>query len=724
MRDVNHLTRSRSHHRQRAVPTDRHGSTTRPVPPTRSDQGRISAKHERLLTTPSTRRRTPTAGSAGRAAGQQRGRVEPRGRAGQQRRRAQLTSQRNAQAFRKRAVAQRQTRIYRAGQSSRRLVAVFVIAAVLFLAVLARVTMLQTVQADALRQAGKSQRTTEQRLKAHRGTIFDREGADLALSVPARTITANPKLVLDPIGTVRTLTALLKLSPEKQQSLTEAFTLKKNSFVYVARQIDTQLAQTIASLGLAGVSAISEDKRILPSGDVGRSVIGRTDPDLEGTGGLEQEYNDILRGVDGEQSQEHDRKFRSIAGGDETVAPIPGSDMVLTLDRGLQYQVERAVLARVEQLKAVGGTAIVMGVHTGDVYASANVRRAADGTPEITSANLAATDAHEPGSVAKVFSLSAAVNEGLATPETTISVPGFLVYKPVNKSDEKWKFKIRDAEPHNEKQMSLRDIIVHSSNIGTVLITEGLGTLKFGDYLHQFGFGSTTGLGLPGESSGIMKPAADWQATEKVTPRYGYGYAATSLQLAAAVNTIANGGVYVAPRLVLSTIDANGQTHVAPPSPSHTVVTPETANTMTSMMTDVVCYGTAKYAKVPGMSVAGKTGTALLKPTGDSAQTSSSTADPVPSAANPTGDANLPANTDYQAEDGTKEYYSTFVGYFPADNPQVTILVSIDRPDPSSQDHLGGKAAGPLFSTLATIAMHELKVSPSPNDNGCQDSAG
>ena len=603
--------------------------------------------------------------------------------------------------------------------------AVFVIAAVLFLAVLARVTLLQTVQADALRSAGKSQRTTEQRLKAHRGTIFDRDGADLALSVPARTIIANPKLVLDAAGTVRTLTALLKLPPAKQLSLTEAFTEKKNSFVYVARQIEPQLSDTVTSLRLAGVSSISEDKRILPSGDVGRSVVGRTDPDLEGTGGLEQEYNDILRGIDGEQSQEHDRKFRSIAGGDETVAPIPGSDIVLTLDRSFQYQVENAVLKRVEELKAVGGTAVVMGVHSGDVYASANVRRTSDGTAEITSANLAATDAHEPGSVAKVFSLSAAVNEGLATPETTISVPGFLTYRPINKSDEKWKFKIRDAEPHNEEAMSLRDIIVHSSNIGTVLITEGLGTLKFGDYLHQFGFGSTTGLGLPDESSGIMKPAADWQATEKVTPRYGYGYAATSLQLAAAVNTIANAGVYVAPRLVLSTIDSNGQTHDAPASPSHEVVTPQTAATMTSMMKDVVCYGTAKYAKVPGMSVAGKTGTALLKPTADPAQKAGQpAADPTTDATNASGEINPPANTDYQADDGTKEYFSTFVGYFPADNPQVTILVSIDRPDPTSQDRLGGKAAGPLFSTLATIAMHELRVSPSPNDNGCQDSAG
>ncbi len=609
--------------------------------------------------------------------------------------------------------------MYKAGQSSRRLVAVFVIAALMFLAVLARVTLLQTVQADELRTAGKSQRTTEQRLKAHRGTIFDRDGADLALSVPARTITANPKLVLDVAGTVRTLTALLQLPESKQLSLTNAFTSKKNSFVYVARQIDPQLADTIASMRLAGISTLREDKRVLPSGDVGRSVIGRTDLDLEGTGGLEKEYNDILRGVDGEQSQEHDREFRSIAGGDETVPPIPGSDLVLTLDRGLQYQVEKALLQRVGALTAMGGTAVVMGVNSGDIYASANVRRNSDGVAEVTSANLAATDAHEPGSVAKVFSLSAAVNEGLASPETTISVPGFLTYTPFNKSDEKWKFKIRDAEPHEEKPMSLRDIIVHSSNIGTVLITEPLGTLRFGKYLHEFGFGSTTGLGLPDESAGIMRPAAEWEATEKVTPRYGYGYAATSLQLAAAVNTIANGGVYVAPRLVLSTIDANGQTHKAPDSPSHEVVTPQTAATMTSMMKDVVCYGTAKYAKVPGMSVAGKTGTALLKPTKDPVQMAMQ-AGGTTTAATPTGGA----STDYQANDGTKEYFSTFVGYFPADNPQVTILVSIDRPDPSNQDHLGGTAAGPLFSTLATIAMHELRVSPSPNDNGCQDSAG
>ncbi|MGZ4765644.1 MAG: peptidoglycan D,D-transpeptidase FtsI family protein [Ilumatobacteraceae bacterium] len=714
MRDVNHPARSRSHHRTRA------GSGTaqpegRPAKQSSSGARRPADRHPQAPLPPRSPRPPAKHDRRSRAEHQPRAEARPR-------RRAEIKNRRSAQAFRKRAV--KQSRTYKAGQSSRRLVAVFVIAAVLFLAVLGRVTLLQTVQADGLRLAGKSQRTTEQVLKAHRGTIYDRDGADLALSVPARTIIANPKLVLDPIGTVRTLNALLKLPLSKQQSLIEAFSSKKSSFVYVDRQIDTTLAATVVNLRLAGISSISEDLRILPAGDVARSIVGRTDSDLQGTAGLEKEYNDILSGVDGVQQQEHDRQFRSIAGGDATVDPIPGSDVVTTLDRGLQYQVEQALLQRVNALSAYGGTAIVMGVNSGDIYAIANVRQDSNGVPQVTSANLAATEPHEPGSVAKVFSISAAVNEGLANPDTTITVPGFLVYKPKNKSDGQWKFKIRDAEPHNDEQMSLRDIIVHSSNIGTVLMTEGLGTLKFGRYLHDFGFGSTTGLGLPDESSGIMKPAADWQATEKVTPRYGYGYAATSLQLIAGVNTIANAGVYVAPRLVLSTIDAKGETHPAPASPTHEVVTPATATTMTSMMKDVVCYGTAKYAKVPGMSVAGKTGTALLRPTttpGDPTTPSTTAAPTTTTTVDPTADPN---NTDYQGTDGSKQYYSTFVGFFPADNPQVTILVSIDRPDPSNQDHLGGKAAGPLFSTLATIAMHELSVSPTANDNGCQNSAG
>jgi cell division protein FtsI (penicillin-binding protein 3) len=576
---------------------------------------------------------------------------------------------------------------------------------VLFIAVLVRVTLLQTVQADSLRSAGKSQRTTELRLKAPRGTIFDRDGVDLALSVPARTITANPKLVTDPAGTAGTLSGLLGLSADKQQSLTAAFTAKTNSFVYVARQVDTKLAEAVMALNLAGVESMKEDQRILPSGGVARSLVGRTDLDGVGTAGLEKQYDDILSGVDGELLREHDRKFRSIAGGSVTVAPEPGSDVVTTIDRSLQYQVEKATLDRAEALSAFGATAIIMDSKSGDVYAEANVRRNSAGKVEVTSANLAATEPHEPGSVAKVFSIAAAVNEEFVTPETTITVPGSMTF---NKDDDRWEKKISDAEPHPPKSMSLRDIIVHSSNIGTIMMTEDLGATRFGNYLHQFGFGSTTGLGLPDESSGIMKPAAEWEATEKVTPRYGYGYSATSLQLIAAVNTIANNGTYVAPRLVLSTIDAKGESHVAPPSPTHEVVTAETAATMTSMMRDVVCYGTAKAAQVKGMSVAGKTGTALLKPPRSKSQTAA-------------GASNTP---DYVGADGTKEYYSTFVGYFPADDPQITILVSIDRPDPASQDHLGGRAAGPLFSTLATIAMHELHVSPSPDDGGCQNNGG
>ena len=328
---------------------------------------------------------------------------------------------------------------------------------------------------------------------------------------------------------------------------------------------------------------ISEDQRIMPSGEVGRSVVGRTDPDLQGTGGLELQYNDVLNGVDGEQSREHDRKFRSIAGGNDD----RGSD------RRLRHRADDRPLAAVPGragVAATGASAPSVRRHRNRLWTPRRVTSTPTPTSvaapqvnaEVTSANLAAVEPHEPGSVAKVFSIAAAVNEGLTTPDRTITVPGSLTF---NKDDKRWEKKINDAEPHGPKPMSLRDIIVHSSNIGTILMTEDLGTLRFGRYLHAFGFGSTTGLGLPGESSGIMKPAAEWEATEKVTPRYGYGYLATSLQLVAAVNTIANGGVYVAPRLVLATIDADGVSRAARRHRLARWSLPTTAATMTAMMT-------------------------------------------------------------------------------------------------------------------------------------------
>jgi cell division protein FtsI (penicillin-binding protein 3) len=578
---------------------------------------------------------------------------------------------------------------FRAGDTRRRLVAVFVISVLLFVAVVARVAFLQTAGSDSLVAAGKAQRVSEAILHATRGTIFARDGGELVMSVPSSTLIANPKLVTDPTAVSALLGTMLQLTTQKQQALLAAFTAKDRSFVYIARQIDDDVANSVMALNISGIDVVREDKRIMPSGEVGRSLLGRTDIDGIGTAGLEKLYNAELTGVDGERVREHDAKGRSIPGsGATTTEPVPGDDLVLTLDRSLQFQVEQALVARVTELSAKGGAVVVMDTSTGEIYAVANVSRGDDGVVAVTSANIAAVEPFEPGSVAKVFSLSAVVDTGVATPDTVIEVPGQIVYD----RGTTWEHTINDAEPHNKQPMSLRDIIVHSSNIGTLLLTDEVGTERFGSYLEAFGFGQRTALNFPDESAGIFTPAAEWEGTEKQSHSYGYGFSVTALQLAAAVNTVANGGVYVAPKLVAATIGADGEVTDTAPSATHTVIQPATAATMTDMMKDVVCdpHGTGNDAQIPDISVAGKTGTA------------------------------------YKTQDdgtygaaGTRAYRASFVGFFPADAPKVTILVTIDEPDPTSNDRFGGKAAAPLFATIAAAAIHELQITPNPGDTGC-----
>jgi len=566
-------------------------------------------------------------------------------------------------------------------------VTVFIVAMLLFVAVVGRVAYLQTTGSDSLRAAGKAQRTSESVLHAQRGTIFARDGGELTLSVPSSTITANPKLVTDPAGEIAVLAPMLQLSQEKQDSLLQAFTEKTKVFVYVARQVEDDLADAVLALNLPGIDSMHEDKRIMPSGEVGRSVLGRTDIDGTGIAGIEMQYDDLLTGTDGERTREHDKNGRSIPGSDSTsIQPVPGDDLVMTLDRSLQFQVEQALVARVSELSAMGGTVVVMDTDTGEIYAIANVKRDEDDVVAVTSANLAAVEAFEPGSVAKVFSISSVIDTGVASPDTVVSVPGRIVFD----RNTEWETEITDAELHGTQDMSLHDILVHSSNIGTLTLAERVGVMRLGAYMKAFGFGSPTGLDFPDESGGQMKEPEDLQGTEKATVSFGYGYSATALQLTAAVNTVANGGMYVAPKLLKATIGADGTVVETPPSDSHRVLKAASAATMTALMKDVVCQGTGKLAKIDGISVAGKTGTAYKIQEGGT-----------------------------YGEDGDRQYRATFVGYFPAQAPQVTILVTIDQPDPTSRDRFGGTAAAPLFTKIATSAIHELQIAPTPGDTGC-----
>ena len=608
---------------------------------------------------------------------------------------------RGAPALQRRAIRRPRAIVhhFKAGESRRRMRILFAVSAALCFAVIGRVTLLQTAQAAGLVEAGRAQRTSETVLRAARGTIFDRNGVELALSVPKKTIIANPKLVADAAGTAATLGQLLGLPDVKTAALQVAFADKSKSFVYVARQIDASLASTVLALKLAGIAAIDEDQRVLPSGDVGLAVVGRTDIDGLGTAGVEKAYDEQLTGTDGQRVREHDNQGRSIPGEDATTtAPVPGDDLQLTIDRSLQYQTEQALLAGINRpdVLAKGAKAVVLDTKTGEILAMANVDRGDDGVARVTSANKAMVEANEPGSVAKLFSISASINEGVTSPDTTISVPPYLTFN----QGTKWEQRVFDAESHDTGPMSLSTILAESSNIGTYLTVHQIGVTKLTDYLHTYGFGAPTGVGFPGESTGAVSDPNKLQGTEKVTITYGYRYTATTVQLAAATNTIANGGVYVAPKLVKATIGADGKLVDTPPSATHVVTSPTTAADMTQMMLGVTCsklgtaYGAFSANQMNGISVAGKTGTAFK----------------------------VQKNGTYTADDGTKSYFASFVGFYPAAAPRVTIVVSVDEPDPTSNARFGGTGAAPIFVDIAQAATHEVQITPPAGDVGCNPS--
>ena len=562
-------------------------------------------------------------------------------------------------------------------------VVMFIVALTLLLG---RVVLLQTLQRDAYYEASVDQRTRVNILRAARGVIFDRNGNELALSVPSTTVYADPRDITDVPAVARALSVALAHTPEQEARLLAALSAPGSKFSYIARGLTKENAQTLLGLGLPGVYSYKEPSRQVEGGVAG-AVIGRTDPDGLGTSGLEKQFNKILTGVDGKGIREVDKNGRSIAGVQSTTAaPVPGDDIVLTLDKNIQFQTDTALLDRVGQLSAKGGTAIVMDSTTGHIYAMSNVRRNAAGSAVLASGNFAAVEAYEPGSVAKVFSVSAALNEGAVTAESVFTVPGSIVVD---------KFPIRDAWPHGPIDMNVRTIISESSNIGTLMTAEKITSNKLHDYLSSFGFGHKTGLDYPGESRGTLRDANKWRGTEKVTVSYGYGMAATPLQMIAGVNTVANKGTYVAPQLVSATIDKAGKRHPVPESATHSVLKPETAATMTEMLREVICTGTGELAQVKGMEIAGKTGTGYK----------------------------VQSNGTYSTDTGGRKYFASFVGYFPAANPRVTMLISIDEPDASSRDRFGGTAAATVFARLVPGVMHELGIQATGSGTGCKAGA-
>ncbi len=551
-----------------------------------------------------------------------------------------------------------------------RLIALLAVMLLAFAGIVVRLATLQGTRVQdgqTLAQYGLDHRLRTVPLPAERGAIRDRHGAPLAISLDARDIYADPRLVTDPVGEAAQIAAILEVKPK---TLLPDLTAD-GTFTYIARQVDEDVARRIEQLQLPGIGYLRVPKRYYPAGSLAAQVLGFVGVDGVGLAGLEQEWDTELAGIPGERTAELAPNGQPIAQGENVERdPVDGVDLITTLDRQIQFQAQEALAAAVVANQAKAGTIVVMDPKTGDVYAMASVpgfdaNRFAEVDPDVWR-NRAITDAFEPGSVLKVVTAAAAIETGTVSMSERFQVPDAMRVG---------EFTIHDSHAHPVQTMLLSDIIAQSSNIGIAKVAERMGGDRLDDFLRRFGFGEDTGVGFPGESRGVLPALDDWSDTSLATFSYGQGMTVTPLQMASVYATIANGGVWIQPRLVRATRLPDGEVRTAPPPRTHRVIDSATADLMTEMLALVVQDGTGTTARIQGYQVAGKTGTAL-KP---------------------------------EAGGGYGErYVASFIGFLPASAPRVVVAAFIDEPTTI----YGSVAAGPLFQQVARYAIQRLGIAP------------
>lgn len=566
----------------------------------------------------------------------------------------------------------------------RRLGFVFLAFVALFLIVIGYVVDIQVVEPQKYLAYGASQRERSQTLAADRGSIVDRNGTELAISRPARSVFVDPKLIVDAASAAAVVAPILGLDvAEVQVKMT-----MNNRFAYLARQVPTEVADRLAATikelkgtdhPLTGVAFLDEKQRYFPAGTSARSLLGSVDVDNTGISGLESQYGDVLTGTPGVLSLERDPRGNTIAVGDRTLTPaVRGNDLKLTIDRSIQFEAERLLAEQVAAVKARGGVAIVTIPSTGEILAMANVvTDPTDGTPRVSSNNLAVTTQYEPGSVMKMITIAGAIEQGKVSPSTVFNLPPTLQVSDAV---------FGEAEGRGTVDWNVTDILTNSSNVGTIKIAQGLGRESLNALQRSFGFGERTALRFPNEASGAVLEASKYSGTSLPSIAIGQGIAVTPLQLLLAYNTIANRGIYVPPRLVQSTIDAQGTEHPTEVGSTHRVISAGTADTMNIMLRNVVSDGTGRLAAIDGYLAAGKTGTARKPQPGGG----------------------------YADQFGITRYQSTFVGFVPAEQPALSVYVMID--EPSAGDYTGGATAAPVFSRLGSFALRRMGISPAATD--------
>jgi cell division protein FtsI (penicillin-binding protein 3) len=547
-----------------------------------------------------------------------------------------------------------------ANRRIRLLIALF---AAVFAAALLRAGWLQAVRAQALGNMATSQHRETIDVPPHRGTIYDRRGVELAVGSRATTVYANPRQIQDPRAAALAVEQTLGLDANKVYPLVAD---RSRGFVYIERQADPGLAQSLQDKHIAGFGFYDEERRDYPQRRVGASVLGYAGVDNKGLAGLELELDKTLTGTQGEKTIVKDPFGRTL----EVVDSKPGTDgknVYLTLDHSIQGQVERVLAETRERWAAKSASAVVMDPRTGGILAIANdPGYDANKFPDVSQdrqRNRAVTDTYEPGSTFKIVTISGALQTGLVTPSTKFTLP----YE-IQVADRK----IHDAEPRGTQTMTTDQILSQSSNVGVVTIAEALGKDRVSEWIDRFGFGHPTGIDYPGESPGIVLSPEKWSGSTIGNVPIGQGIAVTPMQMIAAYGAIANKGVLIEPHLV----DRIGNGKRVQPV-RRRILTTQTADEVRHMLREVVEEGSGIAAQVPGYRIAGKTGTAA-KPDGAGGYS-------------------------------TSNYVASFVGFVPAKHPRLVILVTVDEPRGAIW---GGVVAAPAFAEIAKFALQYLEIPP------------
>ena len=538
-----------------------------------------------------------------------------------------------------------------ANRRIRLLLVIFVLA---FAGTFGRAVWLQAVNAQPLDRMAKGQHDVTVEVPAGRGSIVDRKGVELAIGQQAITVYANPKTVADPRATAIAAGRALRIDPDK---LYGKLADRSKGFVYLARKADPRRAEALKALDLTGLGFYAEERRVYPLGGVGAHVLGYAGIDNRGLAGLELALDRTLAGRDGKQTVVRDAFGRTI---DvlSSVAPVEGRAVRLTIDDHLQANAQSILQATVRKWGARAASAVVLDPRTGEVLAMASepgfdANRFSEVNQE-TQRNRAVTDTYEPGSTLKVVTVAAALSEGVVTPSTAFTLrPKIRVADRV----------IGEAHRSKTERMTVAEIMSQSSNVGTITLAQLLGRSRLESWIQRFGFGRKTGIDFPGEAQGILP--FYWSGSTIGTLPIGHGIAVTPVQMAAAYAAVANGGVWIQPRLV-----------VGHPAKRRRVMSRAVSEQLMSMLRDVVMEGTGTEAEVEGYQVAGKTGTA--------------------------------AKPDPRGGYSKSKYVASFVGVVPASDPRLVVLVTVDEPS----NIWGGVVAAPAFQSIARFALQYLEIPP------------